>query len=191
MNFPSPFSTDDAAEEPFDPPESFVPENLPEPGPFLREHHVLTGEDHVAFHTLTRESFEERGVYDVTFGYNLTRLNRDTRHPDAGFRYAEDADEPGVLRAEFTPTTEFCPQGKTLVTAAFRAWNGLPDRHDYDLVRVRIAPSHQASTATNEVLAGLEDAYRETGEIPDPDELDAAVDGLDSGAGGPGPTAPY
>jgi hypothetical protein len=47
---------------------------------------VLVGDDHAAFHRLTRDIFEERGVHDATFGYNLARLNLDARHPDAGFR---------------------------------------------------------------------------------------------------------
>ncbi|ELZ61003.1 hypothetical protein C467_01973 [Halorubrum hochstenium ATCC 700873] len=89
-------------------------------------------------------------VYDMTFDCNLARLNLDTRHEDAGFRYAvERGDAPDtadavaaedaavgadrVLRAESTPTTAFCPQTHTLTVGAFRAWNGLADRHEYDL----------------------------------------------------------
>ncbi|WP_254763911.1 hypothetical protein [Natrinema marinum] len=151
----------------FDEPGTFVPDNVPEPGAFLASHDVLEGDDHVAFHEITRELFEERGVYDATFGYNLARLNLDRRHPNAGYRYAVDAEDPAVLRAEFSPTTEFCPQADALVKGSFRAWNGLSDRHEYDLVRVRVRPSHHQSAALNETLADLEERYRETGEVPD------------------------
>ncbi|MFB6304611.1 MAG: hypothetical protein ABEH47_05550 [Haloferacaceae archaeon] len=164
--FPTPFGSDDGEDgvrpdgsdeaAGFDDVDEFVPEHLPEPGPFLEEGEVLTGEDHAEFHRTTREAFEERGVYDVTFGYNLARLNLDRRHPDAGFRYAETED--GALRAEFTPTTEFCPQSGTLTKGALRAWNGLSDRHGYDVVRVRVAPSHHRSEAINGTLADLESA---------------------------------
>ncbi|QLC35294.1 hypothetical protein EFA46_013585 (plasmid) [Halarchaeum sp. CBA1220] len=157
------------ADEAFDDRGSFVPAHIPEPGPFLDDAEVLTGDDHVAVHETARECFEERGVYDVTFGYNLARLNLDQRHPDAGFRYGVDGDD---LRAEFTPTTEFCPQSDTLTVGAFRAWNGLEERHDYDLVRVRVAPSHQRADAVNDRLAALEDAYVETGELPDAETPD-------------------
>ena len=89
---------------------------------------------------------------------------------EAGYRYAVDADDPDVLRAEFTPTTPFCPQSHTLTIGSFRAWNGLSDRHDYDLVRVRVADMHQRSSAINDELEALETEYRETGELPDPDD---------------------
>lgn len=134
VELPSPFGSDRPA---FDDIRSFVPEHLPEPGPFLADAAVLTGDDHAAFHASTRELFEARSVYDATFGYNLARLNLDPRHPDAGYRYAEEGD--GVLRAEFTPTTEFCPQTDSLTVGSFRAWNGLAERHGYDIVRVRVA----------------------------------------------------
>ncbi len=160
--FSSPFGNDEAL---FDSYDAFVPANVPEPGPFLDGHDVLTGKEHLAFHRLTRELFEKRTVYDMTFNYNLARLNIDTRHPDAGYRYAEEADDPTVLRAEFTPTTPFCPQAHTLTIASFRAWNGLSDRHEYDLVRVRSAPTHHQSDSINERLEALETSYRETGEI--------------------------
>jgi hypothetical protein len=145
----------------------FVPENLPDPGPFLAEHDVLVGDDHAAVHEIARDLFEERGVYDTTFGYNLARLNLDTRHPGAGFRYAEEADDPSVLRAEFTPTTAFCPQSQALTVGAFRAWNGLSDRHGYELVRIRVASSHQESEVVNEQLRSVEETYRETGSVTD------------------------
>ncbi|MFB6301937.1 MAG: hypothetical protein ABEH78_03645, partial [Haloferacaceae archaeon] len=118
-------------------------------------------------HRLTRDLFEERSVYDMTFGYNLARLNLDRRHENAGYRYAVEADDPSVLRAEFTPTTEFCPQTHTLTVGAFRAWNGLSDRHEYDLVRVRAVPAHHRSERINAELADLETAYTEQGEMPD------------------------
>ncbi|MEF8856483.1 MAG: hypothetical protein V5A16_03580 [Haloplanus sp.] len=168
---PRPWSSDDGD---FDDYDSFVSEHVPDPGRFLDGHAVLTGRDHAAFHRLTRERFENRTVYDATFGYNLARLNLDTRHPDAGYRYAVEADDPTVLRAEFTPTTEFCPQSETLVTASFRAWNdaeaGLP--HEFDLVRVRVAPMHHASRRINDRLEEIETAYREHGTVADdgPDE---------------------
>lgn len=151
MDIPSPFGTDAAD---FDGYDEFVPDHLPEPGPFLTDATVLTGADHVAFHGTARDIFEERSVYDATFGYNLARLDQDARHPDAGYRYAvEDED---VLRAEFTPTTAFCPQTDTLCIGSFRAWNGLADRHDYELVRVRVAPMHQRARQINGRLADLE-----------------------------------
>jgi len=50
----------------------------------------------------------------MTFNYNLARLNLDTRHTSAGYRYADERDDAidavesedidRVLRAEFTPT---------------------------------------------------------------------------------------
>lgn len=146
----------------FDDDDAFVPEHLPIPGSFLQGHEVLGGEDHVAVHLTAQDLFEEYGVYDVTFGYNLARLNLDQRHPDAGFRYALDAADRSILRAEFTPTTEFCPQADTLTTGAFRAWNR-SEAVPYDVVMVRVAESHQSSEATNRRLRELEAEYRETG----------------------------
>ncbi|SHH03428.1 hypothetical protein [Halobaculum gomorrense] len=149
--------------ERFDPVDEFVPASLPEPGPFLREGdaEVLTGDAHVAVRDTARTLFEERGVRDATFGYVLTTLDRDRNHPDAGFRYARvpggdrdgDSDSDEVLRAEFTPTTGFCPQGGALATAAFRAWNADPERHGFDRVVVRVSPTYHASDAVNEQLA--------------------------------------
>jgi hypothetical protein len=171
VGIPSPFGTSD--DDLFDPYGAFVPENVPEPGRFLAGHDVLTGRDHLAFHRLTRELFEERTVYDMTFGYNLARLNLDQRHSDAGYRYAVErggddavATDESVLRAAFTPTTPFCPQSHTLTTGSFRAWNGLSERHEYDLVRVRVDPMHNRAGEINERLRGLEETYLETGEIP-------------------------
>jgi hypothetical protein len=161
--FTSPFGGED--EDLFDPYDAFVPEHLPEPDAFLEGQDVLTDTDHVAFHRLTRELFEERAVYDMTFNYNLARLNLDTRHENAGYRYAEEADDPSVLRAEFTPTTPFCPQTHTLTIGSFRAWNGLSDRHEYDLVRVRSAPMHHQSGDINQQLTDIEASYRETGDV--------------------------
>ncbi|MFB6136525.1 MAG: hypothetical protein ABEJ04_07170 [Halobacteriaceae archaeon] len=165
--FPSPFGGDDGGGDLFDAYGEFVPRNVPEPGPFLEGHDVLAGEDHVRFHEVTREVFEERTVYDMTFNYNLARLNLDTRHPGAGYRYAEQADDSSVLRAEFTPTTPFCPQTHTLTVGSFRAWNGLGDRHGYDLVRVRAHEMHHQSDQINDELAALEEEFRETGEVPE------------------------
>jgi hypothetical protein len=161
----------------------------------------------------------------MTFGYNLARLNNDPRHPGAGYRYAvEDldatdsldsdafdadaadrdaldtdavaGDEPRVLRAEFTPTTAFCPQSDTLTRGTFRAWNGLVDRHEFDLVRVRVAPMHQRAVAINGELKQLETAFPETGEVPDggPDtrpETGSVTDDGTAGSSTGGPTAPF
>ncbi|MFD1571042.1 hypothetical protein [Halorubrum laminariae] len=172
-SFPSPFGSDDS--DPFDGYDEFVSDHIPQPGEFLEPHGLLTGMDHVAFHRLTRDCFEERTVYDMTFDYNLARLNLDTRHTSAGYRYAiecDDADDAvgaedidRVLRAEFTPTTPFCPQTHTLTLGSFRAWNGLANRHEFDLVRVRAAPTHQQSESINERLVALETTYLETGDV--------------------------
>lgn len=162
--FPSPFGGESSSDL-FDEYDDFVPEHLPDPGDFLAGHHVLTGEDHVAFHEITQNVFEERTVYDMTFNYNLARLNLDTRHENAGYRYAEETNKPSVLRAEFTPTTPFCPQTHTLTIGSFRAWNALSDRHDYDLVRVRSARMHHQSDAINEQLEELENEYLSTGSV--------------------------
>jgi len=151
------FGNSDDDREVFDSYEDFVPEHLPEPGSFLDGHDVLEGDEHVGFHRTTRDLFEERTVYDMTFGYNLARLNLDRRHPDAGYRYAEESEK--VLRAEFTPTTEFCPQSNTLVIGSFRAWNGLSDHHGYDEVRVRVDGTHQNSDEINESMRGIEERY--------------------------------
>jgi hypothetical protein len=178
--FPSPFGTS-SDEDIFDDYGEFVPAHLPEPGPFLDDHRVLSGTEHAAFHRLTRALFEERTVYDMTFDYNLARLNLDTRHEGAGYRYAEERDDPSVLRAEFTPTTPFCPQTHTLAVGSFRAWNGLSDRHGYDLVRVRAGRSHHRSDAINDRLETLEDEYVATGSVPDPDEEPADTGRAESG----------
>ena len=187
--FTSPFGESEAT---FDEAGTFVSEHLPEPGPFLSDHAVLDGEDHCTVHATAEELFEERGVYDMTFGYNLARLNRDQRHPDAGYRYAvEESDGDGgeetdgdgtVLRAEFTPTTPFCPQSHTLAIGSFRAWNDLRDRHDYDLVRIRVHPMHHRSGEIGETLAAMEAQFEETGTVPDPETVDGA--GLDAQSGG-------
>jgi hypothetical protein len=218
VGVPSPFGETTTA---FDAYDEFVPANLPQSGPFLDGHDVLDGNRHLAVHRLARALFEDRGVYDMTFGYNLARLNNDPRHPGAGYRYAvedqdaEDAvagdealsggaasaaddsdDVLRVLRAEFTPTTAFCPQSDTLTTASFRAWNGLTDRHEFDLVRVRVAPMHQRATVINGELERLETAFRETGEVPESDTATVAPDDRATpetdhdGAGG-GPTVPF
>ncbi|MEF8881134.1 MAG: hypothetical protein V5A34_01250 [Halapricum sp.] len=144
------FSRGDSGEPDFDDYDEFVPSNLPDPDSRLTEYDVLEGDDHVDVHRMVRDVFEERGVYDTTFGYNLAKLNLDPRHPDAGFRYATEDDE--VLHVEFTPTTAFCPQGEVLTTAAHRALNDLADHHEFARVDVRIADLHQHSEAINEDL---------------------------------------
>ena len=210
VGVPSPFGGSESA---FDAYDEFVPGNVPPPGPFLDGHDVLEGTRHLAVHRLARALFEQRGVYDMTFGYNLARLNNDPRHPGAGYRYAvedpdgedalacggEDAgdERPSrVLRAEFTPTTAFCPQSDTLTTGSFRAWNGLADRHEFDLVRVRVAPMHQRAVAINGELEQLETTFRETGEVPGGDAAAVGTDDLSApetdrdGSSG-GPTVPF
>ena len=184
-------------EESFDGYDQFVPDHLPEPGEFLAGHDVLTGEGHVAFHGTARDLFEERGVYDMTFGYNLARLNLDTRHPTAGFRYAEevtDAEEAvagvdgPVLRAEFTPTTEFCPQSDTLTLGAFRAFNGELDSHAYDLIRVRVDGVHHESASINGKLRQLEESFAHTGDLRPDVTPDSCAEEVPSerGYGSPG-----
>jgi hypothetical protein len=163
--FPSPFGGSDQGGDLFGEYDEFETAYIPEPGWFLDGHDLLSGDDHVAFHRVTKEVFDERGVYDMTFGYNLARLNLDTRHPGAGYRYAADAEDPSVLRAEFTPTTPFCPQSDTLTKGSFRAWNDLGDRHEYDLVRVRVADMHHRSEEINGALEDLEEKYRESGSV--------------------------
>jgi len=214
VSVPSPFGGDDDV---FEPRDEFVPESIPAPGDFLAGHDLLTGGRHLAFHRLSRALFEERAVYDMTFGYNLARLNEDTRHPTAGYRYAvEDPhvvassdgvdtgtgtdaggdddlprsdeglsrpDDGPVLRAEFTPTTAFCPQSDTLTKGSFRAWNGLADRHEFALVRVRVAPMHQRAAVINEQLRELERAVVETGSVPD--GSGGGLTGDDAADGGP------
>jgi hypothetical protein len=182
-SFPSPFGKDD--DSLFDSYDEFVPDYNPMPDRFLEGHDVLAGSNHIAFHRLTRELFEERKVYDMTFNYNLARLNLDTRHKNAGYRYAvEDRDAEDaiddesvdrILRAEFTPTTPFCPQTHTLTIGSFRAWNGLSERHEYDLVRVRPSPMHHQSEAISDQLAELEQTYLETGDVTAEPEDSAEV----------------
>jgi len=182
-SFPSPFGSDDG--DLFDGYDEFVSDHVPRPGEFLEPHDLLTGADHVTFHRLTRDCFEDRKVYDMTFNYNLARLNLDTRHTSAGYRYAverDDADDAveaddidRVLRAEFTPTTPFCPQTHTLTIGSFRAWNGLSERHEYDLIRVRAASMHHQSEAINEQLADLEQTYLETGDVTADPEGDTEI----------------
>jgi hypothetical protein len=199
MGFPSPLGGGSESDNLFDEYDEFVVDHLPDPGGFLEGHDVLVGEDHVAFHRLTKELFDQRGVYDMTFGYNLARLNLDTRHPGAGYRYAEETDDHSTLRAEFTPTTPFCPQSDTLTKGSFRAWNGLSDRHEYDLVRVRVADTHNQSESINEALAELEKTYLETGTTNtlDPHTSgpskgdDGCGEGADTSTRGYGSEAPF
>jgi len=129
----------------------------------------------------------------MTFNYNLARLNLDRRHPNAGYRYAVQAEDPGVLRAEFTPTTPFCPQSHTLTIGSFRAWNGLSDRHDYDLVRVRVAPMHHASDDIDDELERLEERFLEEGSVETPDATgqDATTGTGPFASGSGGPEAPF
>jgi len=200
VNVPSPFGGSD---DTFDTYDEFVPDHAPVPGEFLDGHDVLDGRRHLAVHRLARELFEERAVYDMTFGYNLARLNVDRRHPDAGYRYAVErpeavdddlptpdgvaaGDEPRVLRAEFTPTTAFCPQSDTLTKGSLRAWNGLVDRHEFDLVRVRVAPMHQRASQINAALRETEATLVETGELPDPEGGDGDTAVPSDGLGGEG-----
>jgi hypothetical protein len=161
----------------FDPYDEFIPANCPEPGPFLADHEVLTGRDHAAFHRLAHRLFEARGVYDMTFGYNLARLNLDQRHPNAGFRYARERDDPATLRAEFTPTTAFCPQSDTLTVGAFRAFNGLSELHEYDLVRVRVAETHNQASGINEKLQDVGETFADTGHVHAEGDGSAVADG--------------
>lgn len=161
--FPSSFPS--SSGDIFDEYDEFVPDHIPELGLFLEDHDVLVDERHISFHELTKELFEECGVYDMTFGYNLAQLNLDYRHPGEGYRYAEKAEDQSVLRAEFTPTTPFCPQSRTLTIGSFRAWNGLIDRHDYNLVRVRVHPMHHKSAEINDELTRIEEEFLETGDV--------------------------
>lgn len=198
---PSPFGESSDTGTLFNEYEEFNPESLPSPGEFLANHTLLEGADHVEFHETTRDVFEERGVYDMTFGYNLARLNLDTRHPDAGYRYAVESDDRTVLRAEFTPTTPFCPQTETLTKGSFRAWNDLNDRHGYELVRVRVTEMHHRSGEINRTLGELEDDYCDrdtitnaTGEIPDsPRATSPSAGGADTETTNrdPEPDAPF
>ena len=170
VGFSTPFGGDDGGDALFDSYDEYVPANVPEPGRSLEGHDVLDGEAHLDFHELTRELFEERGVYDMTFGYNLARLNLDTRHRNAGYRYAENAEDPSILWAEFTPTTPFCPQSDTLTKGSFRAWNGLSDRHEYDVVRVRVDEMHHRADGINEMLAEMEANDGDDGETDESSE---------------------
>lgn len=149
--------------------ETYTPQYLPEPGKGLTGHNILTDEDHIEVHKQAQALFEERGVYDMTFGYNLAKLNLDTRHPDAGFRYALDAEDKSILHAEFTPTTPFCPQSDTLTVGSFRAWNGLTDRHEFNVVSLSVAEMHHRSDNINAELQALETEFIETGAVPEGD----------------------
>jgi hypothetical protein len=214
--FPSPFGGNPGDAAGFDDYHEFVPDYVPDVGAFLEGHDVLTWAEHAAFHRLTRGLFEERGVYDMTFGYNLAESNLDARHPDAGYRYALERDPVApsgaaegespsgageaarVPRAEFTPTTPFCPQSDTLTRGSFRAWNGLSDRHEYDLVRVRVDESHHRAAEINGALRGLEEGYLETGSVEGEDRRDGrtspqCADGSETGGAsrGYGPDAPF
>ena len=83
----------------------------------------------------------------------------------------------------------FCPQTNTLTVGSFRAWNGLAERHEYDLVRARAAPMHHQSRGINLRLEALERRYLETGEVPDAAES-GAVDPESADADAVGDGAP-
>jgi hypothetical protein len=199
--FPSPFGGSNDSSNLFDDYDEFCLDHIPTPGWFLDGHDILTDDEHVTFHETTNDVFEDRGVYDMTFGYNLARLNSDTRHPDAGYRYAEETSDRSVLRAEFTPTTPFCPQSDTLTKGSFRAWNDLSGRHEYDIVRVRVAEMHHRSDKINDALEALEANYLETGSMAHVTETtqktgeSADKPGCSDGAGttnrGHSPDAPF
>ncbi len=147
--FSSGRSTDGAdGEGSFDDPGTFVSDHVPEPGDFLEGHDVLEGEDHVAFHDITRELFEERGVYDATFGYNLARLNLDRRHPEAGYRYTVDTDDP-------TAQSERSSAPRRSSVRRLMARQGLVPRLE-----------RPQSESLNETLEPLELQYRELGDVP-------------------------
>lgn len=143
----------------FDGYDEYAPSTLPKPGWFLSDHDVLVDDEHIQFHQTTRDIFEEVKLYDVSFDYNLARLNLDTRHPNAGFRYAVETESSSTLRAEFSPKTQFCPQSLTITKGSFRAWNRLLEHHDYDLVRVRIDRMHYKADTINDILRQQEKAY--------------------------------
>ncbi|MFC7098921.1 hypothetical protein [Halobaculum marinum] len=164
------------ADDRFDPPDAFVPESLPEAGDWLSsgDATVLTGGAHVGVRAVVRDIFEARGVRDATFGYVLTKLERDRDHPEAGLRYARDG---RTLRVEFVPTTAFCPQGGSLALAASRALNAECERHGFEAVRVRIADDYHSSEAVNRRL-------REQADHPHDEQDGASRDGGRSGVGG-------
>lgn len=139
----------------------FKPANLPDPGPFLQNQIILTNDTHVKFHRITKQIFEAKELYDMSFGYNLARLNLDRRHPDAGYRYAEESDDQRVLRVEFTPKTQFCPQTNTISSGSFRAWNSMSKYHPYDLIRIRVSDIHYHADEINESLRQQEERYKE------------------------------
>lgn len=144
-----PFREPDAGADALDGAGEFVPVHLPAPGPFLDGAAVLTGDAHVAVHRTAREVFAACGVRAGALGYNLAVLNRDRRYPDAGFRYAADAE---TLRAEFTPRAPACPRTAALARSALRAFRWHADRFDYGTVRLRVAPGHEDRDAINETL---------------------------------------
>lgn len=167
-------------DEVFDEAGTYEPANVPEAGPFLVGHAVLTGRDHVEVHAHARDAFEEYGVYDATFGYNLARLNLDRRHTDAGLRYARDAADPTTLRVEFTPTTPFCPQSEALTRGTFRALNATAAHGPYESVLVRVHPMHNSADGINDALQRGEEHYEESGSL---DSVPRG--GADAGTGPP------
>lgn len=162
--------------------DEFRPEHLPDPGAHLADHEVLTGEAHLDLHRSVRDVFERRGVYDAAYGYNLARLNLDTRFPDGGLRYAVEeapaADEPSGLRVAFTPTTAVCPETVSLAPAVLRALTAEAEDVGFESVRVRVTSRYQHADRLNSVLSDLERVARDRGSVPavsglDDDELDA------------------
>ena len=105
--FPSPFGGEKDDDGLSTDSGEFTPEYSPEPDRFLEGHRLLTGDEHVSFHQISETMFEERGVYDMTFGYNLTQLNQVTRHPNAGVlpteRHAHEGFVPREERSERSP----------------------------------------------------------------------------------------
>jgi len=83
----------------------------------------------------------------------------------------------------------------------FVAWNDLSDRHEYDIVRVRVAEMHHRSDEINGALEDLEANYREGGSLTHAAESESREPGMggkpgcSDGAGttsrGYGPDAPF
>lgn len=171
----------------FDGDDEYVPATLPDPGWVLTEQDVLIGDEHIQFHQTTRDLFEEVKLYDVSFEYNLARLYLDDRHPNAGFRFAVETESDGVLRAEFTPKTQFCPQSLTITKASFRALNGVSEQHEYNLVRVRVDRLHYKAGAINGILQQEETSLqfeRDAQASRSGEHIESAIDTGDTGGKG-------
>lgn len=168
--------------------DEYRPDTLPAPGAHLDGHDVLTGERHLELHRSVRDVFERRGVYDAAYGYNLARLNLDTRFPDAGLRYAVEerpaSPEQEVLRVAFTPTSAVCPETVSLAPGILRALTAEAGDVGSDRVRVRVTGRYQHADRLNAVLRDLEQVAQERGSVPAVSELDdEELDAL-----GPSPT---